>query len=167
MAVFPPRKKRTRQHVIADLGVHHVVGFILEEGHTAQPMGSDYGYDLTMSTFDAEGYAEPGMVFFQMKAAESLLSVGSNYVFDLDVRDYHLWMNETIPVILVLYDAIRKRAFWLAIQPYFRANLDRQPKKGAKSVRVHVPRRQPVNRQAIAAMRQLMRESLRSVGEAR
>src|SRR2546423_1769018 len=98
--IFVPRKQRTRQHVIADLGVHYVVGFILEEGYTAQPLGRDYGYDLTMCTFDEHGYAEPGMVFFQMKAAESLEAVGSNYVFDLDIRDYHLWMNEKMPVIL-------------------------------------------------------------------
>jgi hypothetical protein len=30
-----PRKQRTRQHVIADLSVHPVEGFILEEGHSA------------------------------------------------------------------------------------------------------------------------------------
>lgn len=33
--IFIPRKQRTRQHVIADLSIHHVEGFILEEGHTA------------------------------------------------------------------------------------------------------------------------------------
>lgn len=36
------RKQRSRQHVIADLSVHHVEGFILKEGHTAQRLGSDY-----------------------------------------------------------------------------------------------------------------------------
>ena len=36
---FGPRKKLTRQHVIADLSVHYVMGFILEEGHTAQIAG--------------------------------------------------------------------------------------------------------------------------------
>jgi len=82
---FQPRKRRTRQHVIADLGVHHVEGFILEEGHTSQRLGSDYGYDLIMSPFDARGYAEPGVVFFQVKAAETLETVGSSYGFDLDV----------------------------------------------------------------------------------
>lgn len=36
MKIFGPHKRRTRQHVIADLGTHHVEGFILEEGHTAE-----------------------------------------------------------------------------------------------------------------------------------
>ncbi len=67
-----PRKQRTRQHVIADLSVHHLEGFILKAGHTVQRLGSDYGYDLLMSTFDEQGYVEPGMVYFQLKAMETL-----------------------------------------------------------------------------------------------
>jgi hypothetical protein len=66
-----PRKQRTRQHVIADLSVHFVEGLILEAGHTAQRLGSDYGYDLLMNTFDEAGYVEPGSIYFQLKASES------------------------------------------------------------------------------------------------
>ena len=79
-----PRKQRTRQHIIADLSVHHVEGFILEEGYTAQRLGSDYSYDLIMRMFDDEGYVEPGVVYFQLKASESLQALGSAYVFDVD-----------------------------------------------------------------------------------
>ena|GEM_PF-4983376 len=45
-------KQRTRQHVLADLSVHYVEGFILEAGHTAQQLERDYGYDLLMFTYD-------------------------------------------------------------------------------------------------------------------
>jgi hypothetical protein len=69
--IVRPRKQRTRQHIIADLGVHNVEGFILEEGHTAQRLGSDYGYDLIMWTFDEHGFVEPGSIYFQCKARES------------------------------------------------------------------------------------------------
>ena len=31
-----PRKRHTQQHIIADLSVRHVEGYILREGHTAQ-----------------------------------------------------------------------------------------------------------------------------------
>ncbi len=86
-----PRKRRTRQHVIADLSIHHVEGFILEEGHTVQRLGSDYGYDLIMWTFDVEGYPEKDQVYFQVKAATNLLERGGDYVYDLDIRDYNLW----------------------------------------------------------------------------
>jgi hypothetical protein len=156
-----PGKRRTRQHVIADLSVHHVEGFILEEGHTAQRLGSDYGYDLIMWTFDGQGYAEPGAVYFQMKAMETLEDSGTNYLFDLDIRDYNLWMREELPVFLVLFDATRRRAYWLGIQKYFKTDLTRRPKKGAKRVRVRVPKRQVVSRRAITTMRESKRGTVR------
>src|SRR5262245_22875442 len=138
--MLPPRKRRTRQHIIADLSVHHVERFILEEGHTAQRLSSDYGYDLALSTYDEQGYIEPGLVYFQLKASEAWEVVGStHHVFDLDIRDYNLWMLEMSLVVLVLFDATRRRASWLAIQKYFLKDATRQPKKGAKSVRVQVP----------------------------
>lgn len=58
--------------MIADLGVHHVEGFILEAGHTAQRLYPDYGYDLALFTHDETGYVEPGVLFVQVKASESL-----------------------------------------------------------------------------------------------
>ncbi len=150
-----PRKRRTRQHVIADLSVHHVEGFILQEGHTAQRFSSDYGYDLIMWTFDEQGYAEPGSVYFQLKAEESVPTGGKVCVYDLDIRDYNLWRLEKTPVILVVYEAARKRACWVHVQHYFREDTTRQPGRGAKTVRVSIPKRQPVNRRAIARIRAL------------
>src|SRR5438876_7922902 len=126
-----PSKQRTRQHVIADLSVHHVERFILEEGHTAQRLGSDYGYDLIMSTFDEQGFVEPGSVYFQFKAMETLDESGTDYVYDLDIRDYNLWVREKMPVIFILFDAARRRGYWLAVQQYFNAGVARKPNEGA------------------------------------
>jgi hypothetical protein len=159
--ILGPRKRRTRQHVIADLNVHHVEGLVLEEGHTVQRLSSDYSYDLLLRTFDEAGYTEPGTVYIQLKAAESLQAVGSDYVFDVDVRDYHLWIREEMPVILILFDAARRKAYWLGVQRYFQEDVARQPKKGAKTVRVRVPTRQAVNRRAIKQMRALKGERQR------
>lgn len=158
--LFGPRKRRTRQHVIADLSVHHVEGFILEEGHAAQRVEWDYGYDLFLATYDEQGYVEPGLVLIQLKAAETLQSVGSDYVFDLDVRDYNLWTRENMSVILILFDANRRRAYWLSVQHFFGDDSSRRPGKGAKTVRVRAPRRQVVNRRAIATIRKLKGEAL-------
>src|SRR5262245_16211824 len=157
--IFGPRKRRTREHVIADQSVNHVERFIIDEGHTVQRLGSDYGYDLVLFTYDEKGYIEPDSVFLQLKAAETLQAVGSDYVFDLDIRDYNLWMLEKAPVILVLFDASRRRAYWLPVQRYFREDPGRQPKKGAKAVRVRVPKRQVVNRRAVARIRDLKWEA--------
>src|SRR5262245_8405611 len=140
-----PRKRRTRQHVIADQSVNHVERFIIDVGHTAQRVEKDYGCDLMMFTFDEQGFAEPGLVWIQLKASESWALVGSDYFYDVDIRDYNLWMFQELPVILILYDASRRRASWVAIQLYFGRNLARRPMRGAKTVRVHVPKRQVLN----------------------
>lgn len=149
-----PRKQRTRQHVIADQSVNYVERFIIDEGHTAQQLERDYGYDLLMFTYDEDGYVEPDFVAIQLKAAESIHAVGSDYVYDLDIRDFNLWMLEELPVVLILFDASRRRAYWLDVHSYFLGDVAR-PRKGAKTVRVHVRMSQPVNRRAIAKMRDL------------
>jgi Domain of unknown function (DUF4365) len=95
----------------------------------------------------------------QLKAAQPLQSVGSAYAFDLDIRDYNLWMLERMPVILILFDASRRHAYWLAVQSYFRDDGARRPKQGAKTVRVRVPTRQAVTRRAVAKMRDLKWEA--------
>ncbi len=164
--LFGPRKRRTRQHVIADQSVNHVERFIIDEGHTAQRTEKDYGYDLLLFTYDGQGYSEPDFLSLQLKAAEALIAIGADYVFDVDIRDYNLWMLERMPVILILFDASRRRAFWVCVQDYFREDAARRPKKGAKTVRVRVPMRQVVNRRAIATMRNLKWEARRrAIGE--
>lgn len=159
-----PRKRRTREHVIADQSVNHVERFIIEEGHTAQRLATDYGYDLVMQTFDEQGYVEQDLVFFQIKASESFSRSGDNYAYDLDIRDYNLWRKERLPVILVLFDATNRRAYWVHVQSYF-ADLRRQLGQRAKTVRILVPRQQVVNRRAIAAVRGIkQRAGMRLVG---
>src|SRR5262249_11030256 len=67
-----PRKRRTREHVIADLGVNFVERQALLCGYTVEKIVHDYGYDLLLFTFDAKGYVENGFVFLQVKATDSL-----------------------------------------------------------------------------------------------
>jgi hypothetical protein len=152
------RKQRTRQHILADRSVNHVERFIIEEGHSVQRLTADYGYDLVMMTYDEQGYAEAGLVYLQLKAAETLTRSGENYPFDVDIRDYNLWRIERIPVILVLFDAARKRAYWLHVQDYFEKNPSRRPRRGAKTIRVQVDGRQAVNRRAVAEWRRRKEE---------
>lgn len=157
--IAAPRKQRTRQHVIADQSVNYVERFIIDAGHTVQRLSQDYGYDLILFTYDEKGYAEPGAAFLQFKASETLQQSGSHYVFDLDIRDYNLWRVEHNPVFLVLFDATRRRAYWLHVQAYFRQDPSRQPKKDAKTIRVRVPRRQAISGRGVARMREVMRRA--------
>jgi hypothetical protein len=145
--------------VIADQSINYVERFIIDEGHTTQRLTPDYGFDLILFTYDDQGYAEPEVAFLQLKASETLTQSGAHYVYDLDIRDYNLWTVEDVPVFLVLFDATRRRAYWLHVQPYFRKGASRQPKKSARTVRVYVPRRQAIGRRAVATMRELKRKA--------
>lgn len=148
-----PRKKRTRQHVIAAQSVNYVERFIVDEGHTAERWANDYGYDLVLYTYDQEGYVEEGSVYLQLKSSESLKASRDKFVFDMDLRDYARWTREPMPVILILFDASKRRAYWLYVQRYFVEDPSRKPRQGVRTVRIRVPRRQVVNRMAIKAMR--------------
>jgi hypothetical protein len=150
---LPPRKQRTREHVIADQSLNYLERFIFDEGHTAERVERDYGYDLRLVTYDDQGSVEAGYVSIQLKAAEALEKTDSDYVFDIDVRDCNLWTEELLPVVLVLFDATRKKAYWLLVQDYFQREQGRQPGEGARTVRVHVPERQALNRRAVRAWR--------------
>jgi hypothetical protein len=141
--------------VIADQCLNHVERFIIDEGHTTQRTDRDYGYDLLLFTYDEQGYVEPGFVAIQLKAAETLEKVGSAFVYDVDIRDYNLWMWEELPVVLILFDASQRRAYWLDVHRFFTEDISRQPKKDGKSVRVRIPQRQSFNHRAVALLRGL------------
>jgi Domain of unknown function (DUF4365) len=157
-----PRKRRTRQHVIAAQSVNYVERFIVDAGYTAQRVEYDYGYDLLVSTFDEEGYEEPGLNYLQLKATDSLQMAATDgeVVFDLAVEDYNLWTKETMPVVLVVFEARKRRAWWLYVQRYFAEQPSRVPKKGAKTIRVFVPAKQRLGPKTIAAMRKWKQDIL-------
>jgi hypothetical protein len=137
---------------------------ILHEGHTVQRWLSDYGYDLAMVTFDEQGYAESGLVFFQLKATDVFGVVGEHCTYDLDIRHYNSWKEERLPIILVFYDALKRRAFWVHIQSYF-ADHSKWPKKGKKSVRIRIPCRQLLNRRSVKKMREIKQSSTLRLAE--
>lgn len=153
MKFLGPHKRRTRQHVIADLAVHYVQGFILEEGHTFEEFRRDYGYDLMMTTFDEEGFVEPGRVFFQVKATEQLKESNGFVAFDIDIRDYNLWMTEQNPVILVLFDVSLRRAYFVNVKAYYMEDASRQPRPEVRTVRIRIAASAQISRNAIREYR--------------
>jgi len=83
-------------------------------------------------------------VFLQLKATDNLLRTPRGIAVTVDVRDYELWTNELMPVFLVIYDGISRKAYWLDVQSYFPADPARRPRPGAKTVRVFVPEKNKV-----------------------
>src|SRR5882724_11961293 len=82
-------KQRTREHVIASLSVNHIEGIVYEEGYSAERVQNDYGYDLTVTTFDSKGYVEAGAILLQLKATDKISKVGggTEISFSIDSGD--------------------------------------------------------------------------------
>jgi len=115
------RKRRTREHVIADLSINHVERFVFRAGFASQEYQSDYGLDLTISTFDGDGLLEPGVFFFQVKATDHLdrRRRGGFISVVVDERDLRVWLQETHPIILVIFDAQKDKAYSGHVQDHF------------------------------------------------
>lgn len=156
------RKRRTREHVIADQGLVHVQHFIANAGFTSEAVYKDYGYDLTVNTFDRDGFIEGGAILIQLKASEILKSHpdGLHFVFDLDMRDYDLWKEEPNPVFLILYEAATLRAYWLFVQPYLGGADAPKPRADAKTVRIKIPKINKVRTAFFRHARKLKAEAL-------
>jgi hypothetical protein len=114
------RKLRTRGHVLADLSINHVERQILLRGFAVNRMDTDYGIDLLMLTYNDHGEVESGHVLFQVKATDALevLKDGQTATCRVEVADLKAWQDEWMPVILVLYDGQKDKAFWIYVQQY-------------------------------------------------
>lgn len=119
------RKRRTRQHQIEDLSYNFVEKQVLEAFFVFKRyLQRDYGYDGTITTFNTMGEVEPGVIFVQVKASERLLFSPKNSGFrlPLSARDLELWLSETFPVLLVLYDASEEQGYFVELQSFFVEN---------------------------------------------
>ena len=150
----PLRKLRTREHVLADLSINFLERHLLLCGCAVQRIHSDYGYDLTVSTFSATGEIEAGIIFFQVKATETLPLLADKKMVSWVVsrRDLMLWVSEAFPVILVVYDGRRDKAVWLHLQAYF---ADRRPADfflAGQTLTVHIPVANRLNRRSVQRM---------------
>lgn len=156
------RKRRTREHVIADLSVNHVERLVLRCGWTVERTRFDYGIDLNMVTYNDRGEPENGSVLFQLKATDSLkwLSDGTALPIRLEWRDLLFWLNERQPVILIVYDAQHDKAYWLYVQAYFRGQRWKRRAGRARMVTVHVPAANALDAAAVRSFARFRDECL-------
>jgi hypothetical protein len=113
------RKRRTREHVLADLSANHFERLALECGYSVERTWSDYGIDLVLYTYAANGEIDNGQVFVQLKATEEVSTSGAGHRVAVSKSDLEHWLKEPMPVILVLYVARGERAYWTYVQAYF------------------------------------------------
>jgi hypothetical protein len=152
------RKRRTREHIVADLSVNHVERFVLRAGWIVHRFSPDYGIDLFMETFDADGEIENGGVWFQLKATDSLKVRAKSQAIPvrMEWRDLLFWLNERMPGILVIYDAAQDRAWWLCLQEALRTIKRRQTgARLAHTVTLRVPLKNVLDQAAIRKFAQL------------
>lgn len=118
------RKLRTREHIIADLSLHHLSGPVLRAGFTIEAHHTDYGIDAHIETFDKDGAVENGLIFVQLKATDDIKNYrleNGDISFPMDTRDLNYWVKEPYPAYLVVYDAKADLANWLYIQNHLMA----------------------------------------------
>lgn len=152
-------KRRTREHVIADLGVNHVERYIFLAGFTAERLRYDYGLDLSMSTYNADGEVKSGRMKFQVKATfhPAISSAGDSIGMRVETAHFKSWLLEWDPVLLVVYDATSDRAFWLDIQEHARLNeLDEDI--GGLTITLRIPITQTVSQSAVVGWRERLEE---------
>ncbi len=128
-------------------------------GYTLQRIHSDYGYDLVMWTYNLRREIESGITYFQVKATDSLpmLKDGKTISWPVDRRDLRLWLKDAYPVILVVYDAARDRAYWLYVQAYFIDRSTADLFTGGEMINVHVPTKNRINRRSIQEIAEYQR----------
>ncbi len=123
-------KQRTREHIIADLSVNHAERQFLLAGYTGVRIIADYGYDITITTFDDLGHIEPGVIQVQMKSSDSpdYSQAGDFVTVRVNERDNIAWREELYPVVLIVYDAAKDVAFYIHYQTV--------PQSSRRSVRI-------------------------------
>ena len=135
-----PHKRRTREHIIADLSVNFVERQILLCGFICQRIAQDYGIDLEVTTFSRKGDVEEGKILMQLKASDRLRLRPEQATFSFRIARTDLvhWLAQPMPVILVVYDARKNVAYWLYVQSYFRKRTDFNLFTAGKTVTVQV-----------------------------
>jgi hypothetical protein len=150
------RKRRTRAHIIEDLGFNHVERQVLLAGYTLERIIHDYGYDGHIQPFDENGEVEGGLILLQLKSTDKLKLSGKDdsIRFDLSVRDLEFWLSSPNIMVLVVYDAQLNEAFFVELKDYFaknRASLS----EISKFVRIYIPRKNVLSPLAIRNLKNI------------
>jgi hypothetical protein len=152
------RKRRTREHVIEEMGLNFLERQILRRAHQLQRFQQrEYGWDATMFHFAESGEIEDGEIRFQVKATDHLDLQGDAVRFRVATADLHYWYWQHLPFVLVIYDAQRGRAWWVHLQSFVDGHPDLlNPRR--KTVTLTIPATNKVNLRSVDQWRKLSLE---------
>jgi Domain of unknown function (DUF4365) len=150
------RKRRTRGHIIEDLGFNHVERQVLLAGYTLQNVRDDYGYDGYIQTFNENGEIEQSFILMQLKSTDNLQKSenGDKILFDLSVRDLELWLSVREVMVLIIYDALNEKAFFIEMKDYFEKNIA-SLKNVRKFVRIYISTKNILTQNSIFELRKI------------
>jgi hypothetical protein len=133
------------------LAVNYVERQTLLCGYSTERIIHDYGLDLTLFTYNADGEIENGVIFLQVKASESIktLAKGRAIPFPVQRADLLYWLSEVYPVILIVYDVSADRAYWVDVQGYFASERGFNLFRAGRTIRMHVPMGQTLDSAAV------------------
>jgi hypothetical protein len=159
------KKTRTREHVLADLGVNFVERQVLLRGWSVERFEHDYGVDLFLCTYSEQGEIENGRVLLQVKATDHLIVLQDQATvsFSLSARDLRYWLAEPAPVLLIVYDGTHDEAYWLYIQRYFERERRIDLATVPGHVTVHLPKTNRLDQQALEQFAEFRNEVLAQI----
>ena len=140
-----PLKRRTRQHVIADLSRVHTELIFVESGLTVAQITPDYSDDLIVRYYDENGLIEPWISMIQLKASERISGDATFIFLDLDARDVRHWLQTSWPVYIVIFEAESKTLFHAYVQEYFSSVGIISFPRGRRTIRIHLAKNRLVN----------------------
>lgn len=148
------RKRRPREHVIAEMGLNFLERQVLRRGHQLRRVPEpEYGTDAVMLHFSPDSQEiENGWVEFQVKATDqpSLVDDGKAVACVVELAHLHFWYWEVAhPFILVLYDAQKHRAFWIDVQAY----VDEHAIDDRDTVTIRIPSKNKLDLNAVDRFR--------------
>lgn len=146
---FPRGKRRTPEHVLADVAVNYVERVFLRAGCSLQRLHMDYGIDLLVVTHDAKGYVEAGWLSVQVKGVRKPRWREGSVAVTVGERDVAYWLRQRDPVLLIVYDGEADQAHWVDIHGYFRS----RPRQLLRYQMIQIPRTSVLDLQSVRKMR--------------
>jgi len=140
------RKQRTRQHIIADMSINHVEYHALKCGFSVERIEADYGYDLQIYCYNDNGEFENGVIYLQLKSTDNIdrYKRKQGFSYSFEISHLNIWINEPMPVIIVLFDAANEKAYWVYLQTVIK-DTDISKNSGQKYLTIFFPENNIVN----------------------
>jgi hypothetical protein len=133
------------------MAVNHLERHALSCGFAVERISQDYGIDVNLYTYSASGELENGCVYIQVKAsgAPRYSRRGDSLSFAVRKSDLETWLEEPLPVVLVVYDARIDKAYFLYVQRHFEGLAGFTLGDIGRTYTVRISTRQVVDRHAI------------------